>query len=207
MKCAEWIFLLSSGTSEYTTCFYSKVDDVQWADNAASTWVWWSRTRAQFMPTWTLPSTQWLKWIKARWWWRQHTHCKSNNSRSVFPPASKTGLSFQNLFKAQGFGSDQAWYYYTMMFYCFFKYFFTALWPAVHLSCLQVIQNYRKPLILVTPKTLLRLPEATSGLTDMGPQTTFTPVIGKLLHMYKLSSYPGLFSLYILKCSILGYAC
>jgi len=84
---------LSSGTSEYTTCFNSKVDDVQWADNAASTWVWWSRTRAQFMPTWTLPSTQWLKWIKARWWWCQHTHCKSNHSGSVLPPASKTGLS------------------------------------------------------------------------------------------------------------------
>jgi len=47
-----------------------------------------------------------------------------------------------------------------------------------HLLRKQVIQNYRKPLILVTPKTLLRLPEATSSLTDMGPQTTFTPVIG-----------------------------
>ncbi|GFG30109.1 hypothetical protein Cfor_07750 [Coptotermes formosanus] len=47
-----------------------------------------------------------------------------------------------------------------------------------HLLRKQVIQNYRKPLILVMPKTLLRSPEATSSLTDMGPQTTFTPVIG-----------------------------
>lgn len=68
-------------------------------------------------------------------------------------------------------------------FYCFFKCSFNAHWPAVPLSCLQVIQNYRKPLILVTPKTLLRSPEATSSLIDMGPQTTFMPVIGKLLHM------------------------
>jgi probable 2-oxoglutarate dehydrogenase E1 component DHKTD1 len=47
-----------------------------------------------------------------------------------------------------------------------------------HLLRKQVIQNYRKPLILVTPKTLLRSPEATSSLIDMGPQTTFMPVIG-----------------------------
>ncbi|PSN50780.1 putative 2-oxoglutarate dehydrogenase E1 component DHKTD1 [Blattella germanica] len=46
-----------------------------------------------------------------------------------------------------------------------------------HLLRKQVLQNYRKPLIIVTPKTLLRLAEATSSLQEMGPQTTFAPVI------------------------------
>ncbi|PNF23062.1 putative 2-oxoglutarate dehydrogenase E1 component DHKTD-like protein, mitochondrial [Cryptotermes secundus] len=50
-----------------------------------------------------------------------------------------------------------------------------------HLLRKQIIQNYRKPLILVTPKTLLRLPEATSSLADMGPHTSFVPVIGDVV--------------------------
>ncbi|XP_049814379.1 probable 2-oxoglutarate dehydrogenase E1 component DHKTD1 homolog, mitochondrial [Schistocerca nitens] len=47
-----------------------------------------------------------------------------------------------------------------------------------HLLRRQVLWPYRKPLIIVTPKTLLRLPEATSSLSDMSPGTTFSPVIG-----------------------------
>ncbi|KAJ9601546.1 hypothetical protein L9F63_000289 [Diploptera punctata] len=42
-------------------------------------------------------------------------------------------------------------------------------------------QNFRKPLIMVAPKTLLRLPEATSKLQDMAPQTAFAPVLGDKL--------------------------
>ncbi|XP_069689764.1 2-oxoadipate dehydrogenase complex component E1 isoform X2 [Periplaneta americana] len=47
-----------------------------------------------------------------------------------------------------------------------------------HLLRKQVLQNYRKPLIIVSPKILLRDPCATSDLADMGPQTTYMPVIG-----------------------------
>ena len=40
-----------------------------------------------------------------------------------------------------------------------------------------MVRNYRKPLICATPKTLLRLPAAVSTLEDMGPGTTFHPVL------------------------------
>lgn len=47
-----------------------------------------------------------------------------------------------------------------------------------HLLRRQMVRDYRKPLIIIAPKTLLRLSAATSNITEMGPGTTFTPVIG-----------------------------
>ncbi|GJQ76322.1 hypothetical protein Trydic_g2045 [Trypoxylus dichotomus] len=47
-----------------------------------------------------------------------------------------------------------------------------------HLLRRQMIRNFRKPLIIITPKTLLRLPAATSSLEEMGPVTRFYPVLG-----------------------------
>ncbi|XP_052058807.1 2-oxoadipate dehydrogenase complex component E1-like isoform X2 [Mytilus californianus] len=47
-----------------------------------------------------------------------------------------------------------------------------------HLLRRQVIRNFRKPLVVVAPKTILRLPAATSTLEDMLPGKTFLPVIG-----------------------------
>ena len=40
-----------------------------------------------------------------------------------------------------------------------------------------MIRNFRKPLVVASPKTLLRLPAATSSLNDMLPGTTFRPVL------------------------------
>jgi len=37
----------------------------------------------------------------------------------------------------------------------------------------QVRRNFRKPLVVMTPKSLLRAPEVASKLTDMGPGTSF----------------------------------
>ncbi|KAL7635748.1 UNVERIFIED_CONTAM: hypothetical protein RMT77_013565 [Armadillidium vulgare] len=42
----------------------------------------------------------------------------------------------------------------------------------------QMIRNYRKPLIVIGPKSILRLPAAFSSLEDMKPGTHFLPVIG-----------------------------
>ncbi|KAF9081907.1 hypothetical protein BGX23_000308, partial [Mortierella sp. AD031] len=47
-----------------------------------------------------------------------------------------------------------------------------------HLLRRQMKRDFRKPLIVVGPKTLLRLPTATSSLEDMAPGTTFEPVLG-----------------------------
>ncbi|XP_069765756.1 2-oxoadipate dehydrogenase complex component E1 isoform X1 [Narcine bancroftii] len=47
-----------------------------------------------------------------------------------------------------------------------------------HLLRRQMIRNFRKPLIVASPKMLLRLPAAVSSLDDMAPGTTFKPVIG-----------------------------
>nr|XP_031847818.1 probable 2-oxoglutarate dehydrogenase E1 component DHKTD1 homolog, mitochondrial [Nomia melanderi] len=47
-----------------------------------------------------------------------------------------------------------------------------------HLLRRQMVRDFRKPLIIVTPKTLLRHKAATSLLRDMGPQTKFVNVIG-----------------------------
>ncbi|XP_062928837.1 2-oxoadipate dehydrogenase complex component E1 [Mobula hypostoma] len=47
-----------------------------------------------------------------------------------------------------------------------------------HLLRRQMVRNFRKPLIMASPKILLRLPAAVSGLDEMAPGTTFKPVIG-----------------------------
>ncbi|XP_008552671.1 probable 2-oxoglutarate dehydrogenase E1 component DHKTD1 homolog, mitochondrial [Microplitis demolitor] len=47
-----------------------------------------------------------------------------------------------------------------------------------HLLRRQMIRNFRKPLIIVTPKNLLRHRSATSLLNNMGPGTQFKNVIG-----------------------------
>ncbi|PIK44087.1 putative 2-oxoglutarate dehydrogenase E1 component DHKTD1, mitochondrial-like [Apostichopus japonicus] len=46
-----------------------------------------------------------------------------------------------------------------------------------HLLRRQMIRNFRKPLIIASPKGILRLPAATSSLSDMGPGTTFRSVL------------------------------
>jgi 2-oxoglutarate dehydrogenase E1 component len=43
----------------------------------------------------------------------------------------------------------------------------------------QVRRNFRKPLVVMTPKSLLRSPEVASPLADMGPDTSFHRVIGE----------------------------
>lgn len=46
-----------------------------------------------------------------------------------------------------------------------------------HVLRRQILRDYRKPLILFTSKSLLRHPNARSSLSDMGPGTSFMPVI------------------------------
>ncbi len=41
----------------------------------------------------------------------------------------------------------------------------------------QMLRNFRKPLVVVGPKTLLRLPAAASDLAEMAEGTAFRPVI------------------------------
>src|SRR2546430_635862 len=43
----------------------------------------------------------------------------------------------------------------------------------------QIRRKFRKPLVIVTPKSLLRAKEVMSSLADMGPGTTFHRVIGE----------------------------
>lgn len=45
-----------------------------------------------------------------------------------------------------------------------------------HLLRRQQIRNYRKPLVVVAPKTLLRLPAASSSLEELAPGTHFRQV-------------------------------
>ncbi|KAL4237502.1 putative 2-oxoglutarate dehydrogenase E1 component DHKTD1 [Mactra antiquata] len=47
-----------------------------------------------------------------------------------------------------------------------------------HLLRRQMIRDYRKPVVVVAPKILLRLPAATSSLSEMSPGTHFQPVLG-----------------------------
>ncbi|XP_038073226.1 probable 2-oxoglutarate dehydrogenase E1 component DHKTD1, mitochondrial [Patiria miniata] len=47
-----------------------------------------------------------------------------------------------------------------------------------HLLRRQMVRNFRKPLIVASPKILLRLPEAVSSLAEVAPGTSFVPVIG-----------------------------
>lgn len=46
-----------------------------------------------------------------------------------------------------------------------------------HVLRRQQHREFRKPLIVMGPKTLLRLPEAVSSIEEMGPETCFEPVI------------------------------
>ncbi|KAJ2809441.1 hypothetical protein H4R20_000061 [Coemansia guatemalensis] len=46
-----------------------------------------------------------------------------------------------------------------------------------HLMRRQVKRNFRKPLIVAAPKTMLRLASATSSLSEMSPGTRFQPVL------------------------------
>uniref|UniRef100_A0AAX7VBI9 2-oxoadipate dehydrogenase complex component E1 n=1 Tax=Astatotilapia calliptera TaxID=8154 RepID=A0AAX7VBI9_ASTCA len=47
-----------------------------------------------------------------------------------------------------------------------------------HLLRRQMVRNFRKPLVVVGPKTLLRFSGAVSSLTEMAPGTSFRPVLG-----------------------------
>lgn len=47
-----------------------------------------------------------------------------------------------------------------------------------HLLRRQMLRNFRKPLIIITPKTLLRLSACVSSFADMAPGTYFKPVLG-----------------------------
>lgn len=47
-----------------------------------------------------------------------------------------------------------------------------------HLLRRQMIRNFRKPLIVVGPKTLLRFSGAVSSLSEMAPGTSFRPILG-----------------------------
>eukprot|EP00123_Amoebidium_parasiticum_P013663 comp22085_c2_seq1/m.32201 comp22085_c2_seq1/g.32201 ORF comp22085_c2_seq1/g.32201 comp22085_c2_seq1/m.32201 type:complete len:932 (-) comp22085_c2_seq1:38-2833(-) len=46
-----------------------------------------------------------------------------------------------------------------------------------HVLRRQMLRDFRKPLVVVAPKTLLRLPAATSSLSEMAPGTTFQSTI------------------------------
>jgi len=46
-----------------------------------------------------------------------------------------------------------------------------------HILRRQSLASFRKPLILMTPKSLLRLPEAVSSLDEFGPDQAFQPVL------------------------------
>eukprot|EP00834_Sanchytrium_tribonematis_P005652 NODE_356_length_8904_cov_1.034412.p6 type:complete len:195 gc:universal NODE_356_length_8904_cov_1.034412:4255-4839(+) len=50
-----------------------------------------------------------------------------------------------------------------------------------HLLRRQMKRNYRKPLILASPKILLRHAKCTSLLEEMGPGTTFSPVLDDIV--------------------------
>uniref|UniRef100_A0A8D3A9Q7 2-oxoadipate dehydrogenase complex component E1 n=1 Tax=Scophthalmus maximus TaxID=52904 RepID=A0A8D3A9Q7_SCOMX len=47
-----------------------------------------------------------------------------------------------------------------------------------HLLRRQMVRNFRKPLIVVGPKTLLRFSGAVSSVTELAPGTSFRPVLG-----------------------------
>ncbi|ESO02643.1 hypothetical protein HELRODRAFT_106795 [Helobdella robusta] len=46
-----------------------------------------------------------------------------------------------------------------------------------HLLRRQMVRDYRKPLIVIAPKGLLRHPQATSSLSEMSPGTFFKPIL------------------------------
>lgn len=45
-----------------------------------------------------------------------------------------------------------------------------------------MLRNFRKPLIIIAPKTLLRLAEAVSNISEMEPGTFFKPVLSENLN-------------------------
>ena len=49
----------------------------------------------------------------------------------------------------------------------------------MHVHRRQIALPFRKPLILMTPKSLLRLPEARSEWSEMGPGTQYRRLIGE----------------------------
>src|ERR1700720_3372691 len=44
----------------------------------------------------------------------------------------------------------------------------------------QVRRNFRKPLVIMTPKSLLRAPEVASKLADMGPGASFHRILEEI---------------------------
>lgn len=46
-----------------------------------------------------------------------------------------------------------------------------------HVLRRQILTNYRKPLIVVSPKTLLRNPKCVSTIEELGPNTKFQPIL------------------------------
>lgn len=49
-----------------------------------------------------------------------------------------------------------------------------------------MIRNFKKPLIIIGPKILLRHPLTTSSLCDMGPGSSFKNVIGQIKNLENL---------------------
>lgn len=66
-----------------------------------------------------------------------------------------------------------------------------------HLLRRQMVQPFRKPLIMASPKTLFRMPECKSSLDEMNVNTQFSPVIDDLMVMQKRSSTKTYFYLII----------
>ena len=58
-----------------------------------------------------------------------------------------------------------------------------------HLLRRQQIRNYRKPLVIVAPKTLLRLPAASSSLEELAPGTHFRQVRFSKICLYEQGKY------------------
>ncbi|SCZ87650.1 BZ3500_MvSof-1268-A1-R1_Chr2-2g05116 [Microbotryum saponariae] len=50
-----------------------------------------------------------------------------------------------------------------------------------HLLRRQMKREYRKPLVVFSPKGILRLPSASSSLSELGPRTSFQPVLSETL--------------------------
>ena len=60
--------------------------------------------------------------------------------------------------------------------------FLTVCWFAFAVVAGQVARPFRKPLVLIGPKTILRLPQAVSSISEMGEGTCFQPVLLDPLH-------------------------
>lgn len=52
-----------------------------------------------------------------------------------------------------------------------------------------MVRNYRKPLLIVAPKILLRSPDAKSSLSQMEPGSAFASVIGNYSKHYVYNEY------------------